>query len=70
MKPGGGRGRLTQRPLHVSAQHCIPRERGPAGVEGRQDMSVLCSSDKILGLVFLEEKQEAVDLRCNPLGKD
>lgn len=33
-------------------------------------MSVLCSSDKILGLVFLGEKQEVVDLGCNPLGKD
>lgn len=67
MKPGRGRGRLTQRPLFLP-QHFIPREIGPAG--GRPDLSVLCSSNKILGLVCLEEKLEVVDLGCNPLGKD
>lgn len=33
-------------------------------------MLVLCSSDEILGLVCLGEKQEVVDLGCNALGKD
>lgn len=51
-------------------QRCITRELGPAGVGGRPDMSVLCSSDEILGLVCLGEKQEVVDLGCNALGKD
>lgn len=43
---------------------------GKAGEERRFHVSVLCSSDKILGLVCLGEKQEVVDLGCNPTGKD
>lgn len=71
MKPLGERGRLTQRPFFtVLPQDCITKEMGPAGEGGRPDMSVLCSSDKILGLVCLGEKQEVVDLGCNALGKD
>lgn len=71
MKPLGERGRMTQRPFFMFLpQHCITRELGPAGVGGRPDMLVLCSSDEILGLVCLGEKQEVVDLGCNALGKD
>lgn len=65
-----GKGQNDTEAFMFLPQHCITRELGPAGVGDRPDMSVLCSSDEILGLVCLGEKQEVVDLGCNALGKD
>lgn len=72
MRPGGGRDcRCRGLPI-LLPQPCLSREMShrQSRRERRLDVSVLCSSDKILGLVCLGEKQEVVDLGCNPTGKD